>query len=226
MNATIVIPQRGQSRLTLQCVHSFRTHHGDFTRIVVVDDGSPVDERRAIANCDCKNLELIVRSAEGVTAAWNAGARDARSEFLVFLNNDTMTSAPWLPRLLSPLATDAAVVCGVAARIENAVSESVLQRLPTRRFAEGWCFAVRRLDFEAMGGFDPSLRTYFSDTDLQARLLDSADSTDRCIAIVGCEGIAHLGHVTARRDPQRRARWQADRLRFAAIWRRRTRFAA
>ena len=226
MNATIVIPQRGQSRLTLQCLRTFRKHHGDSARIVVVDDGSPVDELRAIGNCECRNLELLVRSAEGVTAAWNAGARETRTEFLVFLNNDTTTSAPWLARLLSPLAAGRAVVCGVAARIENAVSESVLRRLPTRRFAEGWCFAVRRLDFEAVGGFDPSLRTYFSDTDIQARLLDAAGATNRCIATVGCEGIEHLGHATARLDSRRRALWQSDRLRFAALWNRRTRFAA
>jgi GT2 family glycosyltransferase len=217
VSATIIIPQRGLSRLTLECLRSFQLFHGDATPVVVIDDGSPSDAA-AVAGAGIARVEVLRRPAEGVTAAWNAGARASRGDTLVFLNNDTVTTRPWLERLLAPLSSQDVAISGLEGRVERAVPEAVLRRLPTRRFAGGWCFAVRRHDFDAIEGFEPELAMYFSDTDLQARLLARREDVDRVIAIVGGEGIRHLGHATATLDPARAAQWRADRDLFVELW--------
>jgi GT2 family glycosyltransferase len=216
--ATIVIPQRGLSGLTLDCIRSFRRHHGDACRIVIVDDGSPPADVQAIAAQRLKNVDLVCRPPEGVTAAWNAGARGLDTPVIVFLNNDATTLAPWLDDLVAPLVHRTAVVSGAELRNERTVPAAILRRLPTRRFAAGWCFAVRRDDFEAVGGFNSTLETYFSDTDLQSRLLQHHDSDERGIAIPIGGRLRHAGHATARRDPNRASHWRADRARFISLW--------
>ena len=125
-----------------------------------------------VAAAGLNNVELVRRPHRGVTAAWNAGAARSTGDVLIFLNNDVVTTGPWAGPLASLLADERIVVAGVQRR-ERAASRTptLLERLPTRVFAAGWCFAVRRRDFEAVGGFREALRLYFSDTDLQSRLL-------------------------------------------------------
>lgn len=217
--ATVIIAQHGRSELTLDCIRSFRVWHGDGPRIVVVDDGSPPADVRAIARARLMNVELICRPRAGVTSAWSIGARAVTSPALVFLNNDATTHARWLDDLASPVLAGTAVTAGVELRTEQAVPEAVLRRLPTRRYAAGWCFAVRRDDFEAVGGFQRSLELYFSDTDLQARLLVQRGQGEEGIAVPIQERLRHLGHATTSRDPNRAARWRADRARFIELWR-------
>jgi GT2 family glycosyltransferase len=216
--ATIVIAQHGLSELTLECVRSFRRHHGDSTPIIIVDDGSPLASIRSIVSARLINVDLICRPRESVTSAWNSGAEAVKTPVIVFLNNDTTTLASWLDDLVAPLLDERVVVTGAEWRDEQAVPEGVLRRLPTRRFAAGWCFAVLRDDLEGVCGFDPSLETYFSDTDLQARILEGRGLGESGIAIPVVGRLRHIGHATAKRDPTRAARWRADRARFIATW--------
>jgi GT2 family glycosyltransferase len=216
--ATIVIPQFGQSDLTLRCIQSFRLHHGNDSRIIVVDDGSPPSDAHAIATAHQANVDLICRPHEGVTAAWNAGAAEVDTPVIIFLNNDTTTLWPWLDELVAPLLTNVAVISGAEWRTERAVPAVILHRLPTRRFAAGWCFAVLREDFESVRGFDPVLTTYFSDTDLQSRILIHRGLGESGITIASEGRLRHVGHATTRRDPARTRRWRADRGRFIAAW--------
>jgi len=224
--ATVIVPQHGRSDLTLACVRSFREAHGDGAPIIMIDDGSDSGEIEKLAAAAPPNVQLMRLERCGVTAAWNAGANATTSEFLVFLNNDVATTGPWLVELIAPLRSEGTVICGVERRMEQALPEAILRRLPTREFAAGWCFAVRRDDFDAVGGFEPSLRLYFSDTDLQARLLARVGRGREAIAVFGSRSLTHIGHATASRLRGRRDQWRADRARFVALWRRsRTEFS-
>jgi GT2 family glycosyltransferase len=217
-HATIVIPQHGLSDLTLKCIESFRIHHGNDARVIVADDGSPPSDAHAIATAHRAKVDLICRPHEGVTAAWSAGASEVDTPIVIFVNNDTTTLGPWLDDLVEPLLRETAVVSGAEWRSERSVPEEILCRLPTRRFAAGWCFAVRYEDLVGVGGFDPALEMYFSDTDLQARILKARGLDESGIAIPIERRLRHIGHATTRRDPTRTRRWRADRTRFIAAW--------
>lgn len=215
-SVTIVIAQHGLSELTLECVRSFRNCHRNSTPIVIVDDGSPPDDIHAIASAGLENVDMIRQPHAGVTAAWNTAAWELETSTIVFLNNDTTTLVPWLDDLIEPLLQGTAVIGGAEWRNERAVPEGILRRLPTRRFAAGWCFAVNREDFFGVCGFDPALEMYFSDTDLQARILEGCGLGESGVTIPIAGRLRHLGHSTTRRDPARSRRWRADRARFSA----------
>lgn len=217
MRSTIVIAQFGQPHLTIGCIESIRRHQGDKPEVVLVDDGSPAGDVEQIAMAGLNNVELVRQPHRGVTAAWNAGAARSTGDVLIFLNNDVFTTGPWADRLASLLVDDRVVVAGVQRRRERHLEPDVLDRLPSNVFATGWCFAVRRRDFEAVRGFRGALRLYFSDTDLQSRLLLRLGR--------GVDGIAtarlplrHLGHATTAFCTTRKEQWYADRRRFRRFW--------
>jgi GT2 family glycosyltransferase len=216
--ATIVIAQHGMPQLTITCLQTFRRHHGDQTAVVLVDDGSAIADIEQVAAAGLSNVELVRQPHRGVTAAWTAGARRSSGDVLVFLNNDVVTTGPWLDALCDPLRNERFAVTGVERRCERQVPPAVLRQLPASTFAAGWCFAVRRSDFEVVGGFRNSLRLYFSDTDLQARILRQRRLDALGIATPAGLHLRHLGHATTAHSPTRREQWQADRRRFVRLW--------
>jgi GT2 family glycosyltransferase len=217
--AAIVMAQFGMPQLTLQCIQTLRRQHGDEPPVVLVDDGSAIGDVEQVLAAGLSNVELLRQPHRGVTAAWNAGANRCSAEILVFLNNDVVTTDSWVSTLCSLLDDERVAVAGVERRRERHAPAEVLATLPTTTFAAGWCFAVRRTDFEAVGGFRGALRLYFSDTDLQGRLLLRRGSGESDIAIASGLGVRHLGHATTSQCGSRKEQWQADRRRFTRLWR-------
>lgn len=216
-NATVVIPQFRRPELTERCVQSFRAHHGPDPSILIVDDGSPAAEIERLRQSLGGAATFLEQPHRGVTAAWNAGLYASRATELVFLNNDTITHGVWLDRLLAPLQAGAARMVGVAWRQERHLPAVVARQRRCCRFLTGWCFAIARSELVSLGGFDESLARYFSDTDLQLRLLVSSESTDPLLVVEGLP-LVHLGHATAHRLPDRATQWERDRRWFQAKW--------
>lgn len=254
MSATIIIPQHGRADLTLACLASIRQHDPRPWPAIVIDDGSPDDSfrqlRSALENTDntptlrahASSITLIQQRHLGLTSAWNRAARQATSRIILFLNNDTLATGPFVEELFAPLLSNVdhdtsipatPLLTGIRHRDESSLPHTILSRLPATQFLEGWCFAIRREDFVRLGGFDETMRLYWSDTDLQCRLLESRspldhgltqptrltppDAHNRLIALPDLP-IRHLGHGTTRNLPTRRPQWHADRSAFVARW--------
>ena len=214
LSPTIIIPQFNQPELTRQAIQSLRRHESRRWPILVVDNGSSTKSLRRLHDLDDPQTEILSLPRQGLTAAWNTAARRCRTSTLVFLNNDTLTTGPWVEALLAPLEQNLAWISGVELRQETHLH-------PAIEMLSGWCFAVRRDTFQAVGGFDESLQLYFSDTDFLLRVRDQFAS----VAIppwttVPDLPLSHLSHRTARQLSNRRSLWHDDRDRFQARWNR------
>lgn len=167
-------PQRVQ-QLLRDIAHTHGTHQ--VREVVVIDDAS---EQRLICPPRLGNgLELRslwCTQSEG-WAAFNGGAHfaDARSEWLVFLQDDTCPVngefAAWLndwdPSVVA-VAPD--VFVDAHGRHEaRRVTSSLPETLPTR------AFAVRRSAFLRVGGFSRDLAGPGAVVDLCAKLIESSD---------------------------------------------------
>lgn len=212
-STSVVIPQWGQFDLTARLVEQLRTHEPREAEIIVVDDGSP--DFHACEFADDERVQLVRQSHRGVTAAWNRGARQSRSCYLIFVNNDVEATGPLLDRLTRPLQEKDVAMTGCRWRTERGVPDDIAPHMP-RELLEGWCFAVRRIEFDIIGGFDERFRLYFSDTDLQWRLLSQRDDL-RLEAVPGLP-LVHRGHVSTRTDPRRREHHARDRREFVRKW--------
>lgn len=208
---TIVIPQYNEVDLTIQAIESIRRYEPVAWPIVVVDNGSTPQSIRRLCSLSFPQVTIRALPRAGLTAAWNLAARHVTTESIIFLNNDTIATGPWVERLIAPVRHGSSPVAAPEVRTESLVSPPV--ELPT-----GWCFAIRRSAWEAIGGFDEALALYFSDTDFLLHI------RQRCPAhpwtIVSGLPLTHLAHRTAHRLPDRTRCWLSDRERFLARWRR------
>ncbi|MCA9081566.1 MAG: glycosyltransferase [Planctomycetaceae bacterium] len=225
--AGIVIAQYGQVELTLRCLGTLRQFHPAIP-IVIVDDGSPssVDRRPLQLIADRHTTLLALPQRHGVTYAWNRGARwfqrNHAVQTLIFLNNDTITHGPWVEPLIEPLLESSALLSGAAWRAERRLP-AIIHDLGRSHILAGWCLAIRTETFAILNEFDKRLRLYFSDTDLQCRLLlTSRDTTTPALALVSELPLEHTGHQSTSLLPDRRELWARDFDVFQRKWSART----
>jgi len=220
--ATVVIPQFGGGDLTCACIGSLRRAETIPWPIIVVDDGSPLEARRIVAVKRFPDTTLIHQSHRGVSAAWNLGAAQVRTPYVVFLNNDVLFQGPVMERLLWPLISGEARMSGIRLRTERSLPVHTFKKLPGDRFLEGWCLATSLADFQRLGGFDDSMAIYWSDTDFQARMMIETARIDcptvRPLIELPALPLVHLGHRTAHRMQEHRGHWLKDRNEFLKKW--------
>ena len=218
-DVTIVIPQYNHAELTCACIRSLRNHEAQPWPILVVDDGSTPECRQAVASKRLSGTKIIEQSHQGVSVAWNRGARAADSRYLVFLNNDVLFLGPVIERLIEPLRNEGARISGVATRRESALPPSIIKTIVTNSFLQGWCFAMSAETFRSLGGFDERLSVYWSDTDFQVRLRCKFGVRRNLWFCVADLPLRHLKHQTAHSLRHHRDLWRKDRETFMAKWR-------
>jgi GT2 family glycosyltransferase/predicted SAM-dependent methyltransferase len=198
---SIIVPTRNGRKLVEQCVESIRakTTYRNY-EIVLVDNGS--DEQESIDYFRALESQGKVRvvhdpGAFNFSRINNDAAKQARGEYLVFLNNDTEVITPeWLTELVShaqrpqigavgaklwyPNDTvqhaGLVLVAGVAGHAHLGRRRgdhgyfsraSLIQSIAA---VTGACMCIRRKLFEEVGGFDEVLAVAFNDVDLCLRL--------------------------------------------------------
>ena len=189
---SIIIPVWNNAALTRQCLSALAdVTEGVSYEVVVVDNGSTDGVQTFLQNLGGDVQVIRNEDNRGFAKACNQGARAARGEFLVFLNNDTIPVKGWLSALVEDIRThaDVAVVgskllfedgsiqhAGVAFsrqclmpyhlyRGGNADAAAVSHRRELQCVTAA-CMLVRRSVFEQVEGFDEGYRNGFEDVDL------------------------------------------------------------
>ncbi|WP_240126799.1 glycosyltransferase [Thermomonas alba] len=239
--ASLVIPVHGGFAHTLRCLRALAAHPPATPfEVIVVDDASPddtLDKLRRIGG-----LRVHARAANGgFIAACNDGARLARGEFLVLLNNDTVPQPGWLDALLGTFAAypDAGLV---GARL--VYPDGRLQEAGGVVFADGsaWNYGrgedpqdcrftyLREADYVSgaaialptallrqLGGLDARYApAYYEDTDLAF----AVRAAGRRVLYQPASTVVHVEGATAGTDPASGAKAAQARNRgvFAAKW--------
>lgn len=188
---SIVIPVYGKVAYTLACLRSIARHAGPIPfEVIVVDDGSPDATPQRLAAIGGIRTLRNERNL-GFIGSCNAGAAQARGEFVLFLNNDTVVTAGWLEALARCLEqAPAAGLVGAKlvypdGRLQEAggivfddgsgwnygrFEDPDDPRFAFRRTADycsGAAIMLRRDLFERLGRFDARYApAYYEDTDL------------------------------------------------------------
>jgi GT2 family glycosyltransferase len=197
VSTSILIPFRDQPGLLRTCVDSVtattREHDVEF---VLIDNGSTDPEvLTLLEHLDDRSNVTIVSDPQPFNwaALNNAGAKVARGDVLLFLNNDIEAIAEeWLEALVGhALRADVGAVgarllypdhrlqhCGVVIGLIGAAGHPLLGLAPEERgylnmalvtrevsAVTGACLASRREVFDQLGGFDESLGVDLNDVD-------------------------------------------------------------
>jgi len=212
---SIVIPVYNKVELTSACLTSIGAVKNQLPfEVIVVDDCSSDDSEAWLSSCSGITV-LRNEVNSGFIDSCNRGGEAARGEFIVFLNNDTTVTDGWLDALIEPFQRDRDIgIVGARlvypdGRLQEAggiifndasgwnYGRDQQADLPQYLFVSeadyvsGACLAVRRSDFEALGGFDTRFRpAYYEDTDLcfQVRAMGKKVIVQPAATIVHHEG--------------------------------------
>jgi GT2 family glycosyltransferase len=192
---SVVVPAFNHVRETLECVAAIAAHTPSHDYEVVVVDDASSDETPALLPL-VANLRTLRNGANGgFIASSNRGAREARGEYLVFLNNDAQVTPGWLEPLVETFSTFERVgavgpkILYPDGRLQEAgsmVNRDLSITMvghgddPGRarynyprevHYCTGACLVVERRTFEQLGGFSTDLQpAYYEDCDLQLRM--------------------------------------------------------
>jgi len=188
--ATVIVPTLGGERLA----RMLASVAAPGQQTIVVDNGSGGEVERVCTGLDGVEVLALERNV-GYTRAVNLGARHARGERIVLLNDDCVCDPGFVEAITAPLDPAAGIVMAAGVMrdwrdptlIDSAGMEldrtllvfDYLNGEPVSRLAEGVpdpigpsaaAAAFDRATFLAIGGFDERLFAYWEDVDLVLRL--------------------------------------------------------
>jgi len=109
---SVIIPCYNQARFLAEAVESVLGQDYPHKEVIVVNDGSPGNEREVAARFGSR-IVYVEQENKGVSGARNTGVRVARGDYIAFLDGDDV----YLPHALTELASyldnnpDTALVC-------------------------------------------------------------------------------------------------------------------
>ena len=178
-----VIPAFNASRFLAESIESVLAQTYPAIECIVVDDGSE-DRSLDIARGFEDRIRVIAQSNAGVSAARNRGAREARGEFVAFLDADDLWAPEKIERQVDAFEASPGlclVYTGLRVIDEAGAEQGYLPAPPPERalantlLLEGPGISVAQTGmirmnvFRAIGGFDEFLSTS-ADADLACRL--------------------------------------------------------
>ncbi len=197
---SIIIPTYNNLELTQNCLESIWEHTPPrLYELIVVDNGSEDGTGEFLEDLAAAGrVRLIANPTNlGYARACNQGARPARGELLVMLNNDTLATPGWLEALLEGLGGDDRVAAvgakllypddsvqhaGVAINQAGKVyhlyrhfhrDHPAVNKRREFQVVTGACLLIRRSVFFQEGLFDENFQNGFEDVDLCFRLKQS-----------------------------------------------------
>ena len=223
MSVSVIIVNWNGIQWLDRCLDALRRQGVPSCELIVVDNASSDGSANLVRSShpDVRLIELDRN--RGFAGGNNAGAASARSDYLVFLNNDTRVRPGWLQALIDVADRDPSVglvtsqiVYMDAPDVVDSAGDGYLRAgggfkhfhgLPSASASSsrevfgacGGAFLIRRSLFETLGGFDEDFFMVYEDVDLsyRARLLGA-----RVIyahdAVVEHAGSGSLGRVSDR----------------------------
>ena len=173
---SIIIPTYNRPEKLADCLESLS--HLDYPcdqfEVIVVDDGSKTSLQHVVG-CfsDQLDVTLLTQTNAGPAAARNAGAKRAKGEFLVFMDDDCTPFPDWLRKLANRFAEIPDHAIG--GRTLNALVENLYSTASQNLLNAGYAYynpipgqasffasnnlTVPAAHFRSIGGFDVTFKT-------------------------------------------------------------------
>jgi len=217
IHISAVIPTYNRGHVIGRAIESALAQGNAPAEIIVVDDGS-TDNTRSIVNSYGNRVRYLYQANAGVSAARNRGVREARFEWIAFLDSDDYWMPEHLTRILNAIVATGGGAALYFSDLRVPQEEGGYQywdrcgleisgEFEFRRDAGEWAFmpiqptmldtsVIRRSSYWEVGGFSELLRTR-EDTLLfyKLTLLYPACAVSGCGAVMNSDDCIRLTHV-------------------------------
>jgi glycosyltransferase involved in cell wall biosynthesis len=182
---SVVIPTRDRADSVIRAVQSVLGGENPLVEVVVADDGSKDDTRQRLLALQDPRLQVVgVATSRGANHARNLGAKAARAPLIAFLDSDDTFRPERVARLIAAFAARPEMDASIDGYLDHGARGAVEHRLPAlvpdpEAFRHmliahqipltNSTLTVRKAAFEAVGGFDETLRRH-QDRELLVRL--------------------------------------------------------
>jgi GT2 family glycosyltransferase len=218
--SVIVVTWNGRHYLE-DCLRAAEAQEGIDAEIVLVDNGS-TDGTAAFVRSRFPRVRIVALAENrGFAGGNNAGAREARGQYLAFLNNDTVADSGWLRALRGSIDIEQRALL-VTSRIVYMHDPDVVDSAGDGAYRSGGAFKhhhgepaaaatqpaevfgvcgaaclIPRTVFEELGGFDEDFFASHEDVDLSYRArLRGYRCRYEPAAVVRHHGSATLGTIS------------------------------
>lgn len=188
--ASIIIVTHNHGKYINSCIESILKQN--FPHEIIVVDNRSNDDTVQLIKEKFPEIKIIENPEnKGYGAGNNLGVKRAKGEYIVVLNPDTIVEKDWLKELVEPFKNGGRLIttpkillydgskintCGNINHFTGLTFTRGLNEHPERYNAQeyvsgfsGCCFAMRKEDFEELGGFDENFFAYNEDSDLSWR---------------------------------------------------------
>ena len=213
---SIITPVWNRSDLTAKYLlaHSMIYQNPQDIEWIIVDNGSTdgtegiLDYWQGIMG---KPLKVLTnKENKGFSIACNQGARKARGNVLVFLNNDVNIIGDYIT-IIERTLIDKQIIGPQLITTDtgwNVFDSQVIS------YIAGWCMTMTRSTYEYLGGFDERYSPAdYEDMDLCYNALKQ-DFSLQAVRMP----LQHLGEQTGNLLPDRRKITETNRVKFAEKW--------
>lgn len=182
------MPAYGVAHFLYEALASLQAQDFADWEAVVIDDGAPDDVAGAVAKfADDPRIRLVETDNGGLATARNRAIAAARAPLIALLDGDDLFEPDYLTIMMAAIEADPGIgfaTCdatnfGIPEREGHLFSRHASQAAPvtldrvlSRAFNVYIGSVIRRSAFDAVGGFDASLRSA-EDLDLWIRLLEA-----------------------------------------------------
>lgn len=189
-SASVIIVTYNHKRYLDSCIRSVLKQ--DHPLEVIVVDNCSSDGTSEFIETHFPNIRLIKNTDNyGYSGGNNIGVKYANGEYVVILNPDTIVEAGWLRELIEPLENNRNLIttskiflfdglsintCGTINHFTGLTFTRGLNENPDRYNIKeiisgisGCSFAIRKSDYNQLGGFDENFFVYNEDSDFSWR---------------------------------------------------------
>jgi len=172
---SVVIPCYNSHKYLDKTLKSVNDQSYAAIEVLVIDDGSTDPDTLKCLEQLGNEIRLIRQTNKGLSAARNAGIREAHGEFILPLDSDDWLEPTFVQKLVDALTRNEQAdfafsyiqmegeASGVLVKHFNFFEQLFLNQLP-------YCLLYRKAVFDKLGGYDESMRRGFEDWDFNIRL--------------------------------------------------------
>jgi glycosyltransferase involved in cell wall biosynthesis len=192
--------------------------------IIIVDDGSTDAHTIARLACMTSDVRVVRQSNLGLPGARNRGFREARGAFVLPLDCDDALEPEFLRKAILALRQEpdrtafafthmrvTGQLAGFLPRHFNRFDQLFLNQLP-------YCMLIRKAAWQAVGGYDESMRDGYEDWEFNIRLAAAGYHGVEIPEPLFIYFVADDGMFMSRSAPRHSALWRGIRRKHARLY--------